>query len=344
MFKRITALSMAVIMTAAMMFGCAKKDNSKENNQTKETTTVEEITSASKKDVNIAVLKGATAIGMVSLMDSSDKGTASNNYKFEIHGTADEINTKLIKGELDMACVPCNVASVLYNKTEGKIQMAAINTLGVLYIVETGNSINSVSDLKGKTIYATGQNTTPEYTLRHLLSSNGIDPDKDVNIQFKSEASEVAAMLSEADDAIAMLPQPYVTSAMLKNDKVRIALDVTAEWEKTTKDSTVVTGVLVVRKEYAEKNPDVMTAFLKEYSNSIAFASNETDKCAELLEGYDIFKAAVAKKAMPYITTKYIDGDEMVTKTTSYLKALYDQNSKSIGGNMPGDDFFYISK
>lgn len=345
-FKKIISIIIIGLMLTTLFAGCSKKTSN--NGTTKEagnseataTNQEEPTTRAPKKDVKIAVLKGATAIGAAKLMEDSDAGNASNNYIFSVHGTADEINASLIKGELDMACVPCNVASVLYNKTEGKLQVAAVNTLGVLYIIETGNTITTVSDLKGKTIYTTGQGTTPEYTLRHLLFSSGIDPDKDVDIQFKSEATEVAAMLSQADNAIAMLPQPYVTSVMINNDKARIALDVTAEWEKSSADSTVVTGVLVVRTAFAKENPELMKTFLAEYKASIDFASTNTDECATILEKYDIFKAAVAKKAMPYITTAYIDGEEMKTKICSYLTVLHSMNPAAVGGKLPGDDFY----
>jgi len=175
-----------------------------------------------KLNINVAALKGPTGIGMVKLMEDSENNNTLHNYNFTIAGEADEISAGLIKGDFDIAAVPCNLASVLYNKTKGQIKLAAINTLGVLYIVETGTSIETVEDLKGKTIYSTGYGTTPQYTLNYLLNSYGIDPEKDVTVEYKTEATEVAAILSETDNAIAMLPQPYVTTVMMNNDKVRI--------------------------------------------------------------------------------------------------------------------------
>ena len=234
-----------------------------------------------KTDISVAVMKGPTALGMVKLMEDNEAGTTANNYSFTVAGTADEITPKLIKGELQIAAVPCNLASVLYNKTEGKISMLAVNTLGVLYIVETGDGIQKVEDLKGKTIFSTGKGTTPEYTLRYLLSAAGLDPDKDVTIEFKSEATEIAALLADADDAIAMLPQPYVTTVMMNNDKVRIALDVTAEWEALTNgESSVVTGVLVAQKSFIEENKEAVDAFLAEYVLSTQYANEQTESAA----------------------------------------------------------------
>lgn len=295
-----------------------------------------------KTDISIAVMKGPTALGMVKLMEDNEVGIAANNYSFMVAGAADEISPKLIKGELQMAAVPCNLASVLYNKTEGQISMLAVNTLGVLYIVETGDGIQKVEDLKGKTIYSTGKGTTPEYTLRYLLSAAGLDPDKDVTIEFKSEATEIAALLSDAEDAVAMLPQPYVTTVMMNNEKVRIALDVTAEWEALTNgESSVVTGVIVAQKSFIEENKAAVDAFLAEYALSTQYANEQTESAAELVEKFGIFKAAVAKKAMPYCNIVCIQESEMEQKAGAYLNTLYEQAPNAVGGKLPEADFYY---
>lgn len=297
-----------------------------------------------RTDINIAVMTGPTAIGLVKVMKDNEDNAADNNYNFQVFGEATEISTGLVKGELDVACVPCNLASVLYNKTEGSIVVAGINTLGVLYIVETGDTIHSVSDLAGKTIYTTGQGTTPEYTLRYILSGNGINPDSDVTIEFKSEAAEVVSALSENPDAIAMLPQPYVTVAMNNNDALHIALDITEEWEKLDSDSTVITGVVVARKEWADAHSDAFNEFLSEYPESAAFTNDNIEEAAELIEHFGIFKASIAKKAIPYCNVTFISGDEMKSKISSYLNVLYEQNPASVGGALPGDDFYYMTE
>lgn len=296
-----------------------------------------------KIDIKIAALKGPTAIGMVKQMEDAAEGLTTNHYQYTIAGTADEITTGLVKGDFDIAAVPCNMASVLYNKTEGKIKLVGINTLGVLYIIETGETIQSVANLKGKTIYSTGLGTTPQYTLNYILSANGLDPEKDVTIVYKTEPTEVAAMLAEADNAIAMLPQPYVTSVMMTNEKVRIALDVAKEWEAVSTDaSSVVTGVVVVRSDFLEKNKTAFDAFMAEYQASTDYVNANVQEAADLLEKFDIFKAAVAKNAIPYCNITMIQGEEMKTKVNGYLAALHQQNPKAVGGKLPAEDFYYI--
>lgn len=298
---------------------------------------------AEKTNIRIAALKGPTAIGMIKIMDDAAAGETAGNYDFMLSGTADEISTGLVKGEIDIAAVPCNLASVLYNKTGGEIKLAGINTLGVLYIIETGNKINSVEDLKGCTIYSTGLGTTPQYTLNYLLNSYGIDPEKDVTIEYKTEATEVASILSETGDAIAMLPQPYVTTVMLNNNKIRIALDVAEEWDKASNgQGSVVTGVVVVRKAFLEENEKAFGAFMEEYENSVDFVNSNIDEAAALVENQGIFKAAVAKKAIPYCNITLIRGEEMKKKVAGYLGILYDQNPKAVGGNLPAEDFYYM--
>ena len=303
-------------------------------------------TAAQKMDVKVAAMKGPTAIGMVQMMKNAADRTAKNNYEFTITGTADEFTANLIKGDIQIAAVPANLAANLYHKSNGKIQVMGINTLGVLYILENGDTIQKVADLKGKTIYATGKGTTPEYTLRYLLKSAGINPDQDVTIEFKSEATEVAALMAATDkDVIAMLPQPYVTTVMTQNDKVKIALDVTEEWNKLAgADSTVVTGVVAVNADFAQKNPEVIKQFMEEYQNSANYVNANVEAAAQLVEQFDIFKAAVAQKAIPYCNITFINGAEMKTKLNSYYQVLFDENPASIGGAMPADAFYYMAK
>lgn len=324
LFRRVGAVFMLTMCTG-LFAGCSKKV-------------------ATKTDINIAVMTGPTAIGLVKVMDDNENGSAANNYNFQVYGEATEISTGLVKGELDVACVPCNLASVLYNKTDGGIVVAGINTLGVLYIVETGDSIHSVSDLAGKTIYTTGQGTTPEYTLRYILSGSGLNPDSDVTIEFKSEAAEVVSALTENPDAIAMLPQPYVTVAMNNNDKLHIALDVAEEWNKISDSSTVVTGVVVARKEWVDAHTDAFNAFLEEYPASAAYTNDNIASAAGLIEHFGIFKAAIAEKAIPYCNVTFISGDDMKSAISGYLTALYEQNPSAVGGSLPGDDFYYMSR
>ena len=292
-------------------------------------------------EINIGCMKGPTAIGMIKLLSDSDEGTTQNIYHYTIAGTADELSAALIQGDMDIAAVPCNLASVLYNRTEGEIVTVAINTLGVLYIVEEGETIHSVTDLQGKTIYSTGQGTTPEYTLRYLLMVNGLDPDRDVSIEYKSESPEVVAILAQNSDAVAMLPQPYVTSALNNNGNLRIALDVTKEWEASSEDSTVVTGVIVARKDFINEHKEAFTAFLSEYKASTAYANECATETSLLLEKFDIFKAAIAEKAIPFCNVTYIDGAEMEAKVTAYLQVLYGQNPNAVGGSVQEGMFWF---
>lgn len=297
-----------------------------------------------KSTIRIASMKGPTSIGLVKLYDDASDNKTANNYDYQICGTADEIATGLIKGELDAACVPANLAGVLYNKTEGKIKIAAVNTLGVLYILSKGVDISSVADLKGQTIYTTGQGTTPEYTLRHILSENGIDPDKDVTIEYMSEATEVLQKASAIDSAVVMLPEPFVEVAKTKDSAFETVIDLTKEWEKIHDDSSIVTGVLVVSEDYASSNENALKTFLDEYKASSENATANIEETASLLEKYDIIKAAIATKAIPYCNICFITGDEMVSKVTGYFKVLFDANPDSLGKKLPDNDIFYIVK
>ena len=292
----------------------------------------------------IAGLKGPTTMGMVKLMDDAEQGLYDNSYTVTMYGAADEIVPLLSKGELDMAAVPANLAATLYQKLEGKVQVAAINTLGVLYVVTTGDAeVTSVADLAGKTVYSTGKGTTPEYALNYILTQNGLDPAADLTIEYKSEATEVTAMLAEAGEgAVAVLPQPYVTIASTQNENLRVALDLTEEWDKVNAESTLVTGVLVVNSDFAKENEAAFAEFLEDYAASIEYVNANVAEAAELVANYGIVpKAPVAEKALPACTIVYIAGEEMKADLQGYLQVLYDQNPDSVGGALPGDDFYY---
>lgn len=292
--------------------------------------------------VRIAGLKGPTTMGLVNLLEMEKKGKASLDYDLQLYGAADEIVPKLIKGELDMAAIPANLAATLYQKTNGGIQVMAVNTLGVLYVVEKGDTVHSFADLKGRTILSTGKGTTPEYVLRYLLRKNGLDPDKDVKIEYYSEASEVTAqMAATRKDAIAVLPQPYVTAAQVKDSSLRVVLDLTKEWNKVC-DTQLITGVTVVRKAYAEAHPEVVTAFLNDYKQSVDAANNDLDGTAALCERVGVVaKAAIAKKALPKCNIVCRTGAEMQKDVAAYLQVLYDASPAAVGGKLPDSGFYW---
>lgn len=297
-------------------------------------------------DVNIMALKGPTGMGLVQFMSEAEAGNLKDNkYHVAIVAAPDEVAPKLSKGEADIAAVPANLASVLYQNTEGAVQVLAINTLGVVYMVENGESVNSVEDLRGKTIYASGKNTTPEYALNYILQQSGIDPEKDVTIEWKSEHTECLAALMADQNGIAMLPQPFVTTAQMKNDSIRVALDLTAEWDKLQANSdtpsTMVTGVVVARKEFVEHNPAAVSNFMDHYKESVDFVNKNIADAAKLIGDYDIVPTKVAEKAIPACNITFIEGEEMKEKLSGYLAVLAEQNPKAVGGALPQDDFYY---
>lgn len=299
----------------------------------------EETASAETADgtLRVAGLKGPTTMGLVNLMAGEDAA----DYDFEMYGKADEIVPQLVKGELDAAAVPANLAATLYQKTNGAIEVACINTLGVLYVVENGETVNSVEDLKGKTIVTTGKGTTPEYVLRYILTENGVDPDNDVTLDFYSEATEALAQLQAGTSTIAMLPQPFVTSALAQVEGLRVALDMNEEWEKVA-GSKLVTGVLVARKDAVEADPARFAAFMDGYKSSVEAANTDLENTAALCEQYGIVaKAALAQKALPNCNIVFETGDEMKTDLETYFNVLYAADPTSVGGQLPADDFYY---
>ena len=297
-------------------------------------------------DVRVGSLKGPTSIGLVELMERAENNETENEYSFTMEVAADTLLTMMIQKELDIALVPANVASVLYNKTEGQVVVIDINTLGVLYMLSGDDSIENISDLKGKTIYLTGKGTTPDYVLQYVLEENGLTTD-DVTLEYKAEATEVAAHLTAEEDAIGLLPQPFATATMVKNENLKTIFDMNEEWEKVVddKESMMVTGVTVVRKEFLEANEGAVKLFLKDHKQSAEYVNSNLDDAATLVVNTGIIeKEPIAKKAIPQCNISYIDGKEMKTALSGYLEVLFNKDAKAVGGSLPEEDFYYIAK
>lgn len=290
----------------------------------------------------VGSLKGPTSMGLVNFMHDEETDD-DPEYTFSMVTAADELVAQFSSDQVDIALLPANVASVLYNKTNGNVQVIDINTLGVLYLVTADDSISSVADLKGKTIYTTGKGQTPEYTLNYLLAANDLTAN-DVTIEFKSEATEVVSVLSQDPTAIGLLPQPFATVACQQNENLQMVCDLTSEWDAVG-NGTLVTGVTVAKKSFIEANPKCIDEFLDEHEDSAEDAREDVEGTAELVASYGIIeKAPVAAKALPKCNITYLDNEEMKTALSGYLQALYDQNPESVGGELPGDDFYYFNQ
>lgn len=347
--KADTTTPASTAATEATTAESTTKESAKEST-TAAATTAAESNSASEAakaeegiSIRIGSMKGPTSMGLVSLMKKADNGETANTYAFNMVTAADELVALLTKEELDIAMIPANLASVLYNKNEGGITVLNINTLGVLDVVENGSQITSIQDLEGKTVYMTGQGTVPEYSFRYVLDKNGLT-DK-VTLEFKSEPTEVVNLVAETEGAVGLLPQPFVTTAVMQNDKLNIALNLTEEWDKVSEGkSSMVTGVTVVRTAFLEENEDAVKSFLADYKESVEAVNADAEAAAALIEEYGIVKAAVAKKALPYCSITYMDGEEMKSALSGYLESLLSQEAKSIGGKLPADNFYYIAK
>ena len=321
--------------TSLVLAEAQKEENGETDQESEEKDIVADEVDSDSPVMKIGALKGPTAMGMAQLLDD-------DNYEFSISASPDEIVPMIVQGQVDVAAVPSNLASVLYQKTDKNVSVLAVNTLGVLYLVENGDSIQSVEDLKGKTIYASGKGATPEYALNSVLESNGLDPEKDVTIEYKSEHAEVVAALAEDQTAVGLLPQPFVTTALMKNENLRVALDLNELWESSVTDgSKLVTGVVIARNDYLKEHEADVDAFMDAYKNSVEFVNSDTEAAAEIIGNHDIIPAEVAVKAIPECSIVFVEGDEMQTILSGYLNTLNEQNPETIGGQLPDEDFYY---
>lgn len=294
-------------------------------------------------EVNLYVLSGPTGIGAMNLWAAADAGETQNTYHITMPGANDEVVAAISNGDADIAAVATNLAATLYNKTSGGVTVLAVNTLGVLSLLGNGQEIASIADLAGKTIYAPGQGANPEYILRYVLTGNGLDPDKDVTIQFVGEGSELLTVWQTDPEAVIMAPQPVATSILMQNENAVTLFNMTDEWDKVSGgDSTLMMGCVIVRNEFLQENPGAVALFLQECAASIEKAQSDVEGTAALCEQYGLIpKAALAKAAIPSCGLTFVTGAEMKSALSGYLQVMFDADPKSVGGAMPGDDFYY---
>ncbi|MDO4835608.1 MAG: ABC transporter substrate-binding protein [Clostridia bacterium] len=316
--KKALIICLALILTFSMI-ACAKTQQNNEQ---------------PAEPVRVAALAGPTGMGLAYMMqDMQDR------YTVELFTAPDQVTAKIINGEVDIAAVPINLASVLCKKTEGKVNVIAINTLGVLYVLENGNTINSIADLAGKTIWSTGEGSTPEYILNYLLEANGLTDS--VKVEYISDNAELIAKLADGSAEVALLPEPHVSIATAQNENVRVALKVNDLWSEKN-DTKLLQGVYIVRSDYLASNKEQVDAFLKDAAESAKKVVSEEDAPAVVVAQGIIGKEPIAKRAIPNCNITLITGSEMKVSVSAMLKVLFDANPKSIGGAMPGDDFYYV--
>jgi len=321
------AAALALVLCA----GCSAQQSAQEP--------VEEPVEEEAVTVRVGSLKGPTSLGLLNMMDHAEKNETEGTYEFTILTAADEMAANVVQGNVDIALVPANLASVLYKKTEGKVTVIDINTLGVLYCVSADDSITGVKDLSGRTVVTTGQGTTPEFSLRYLLKEYGVE---DCNIEFKSEATEVVIALQQDPSLIAVLPQPFATAAQIKNEGLKANFALGDAWDELNNGSRLVTGVTIVRNDFLAEHPGAVNKFLNDHFGSVE-DSKDVDTTAELAVKYGIVEAApVAKKALPNCALVCITGSEMKTALSGYLQVLFDADPASVGGALPEDGFYYV--
>ena len=341
--KKIFALLLTLTLMLsciALLSACGNSKDTDSNSETNAPETEPDVVLDTELDIRVSVLNGTTGFGAAKLMDAAQKDESALNYNFKVETDASVINTGLINNEIDFAALPTNAASVLFNKTQGGVKVIALNTLGVLYVVENGNTVNSLADLAGKTVYCPAQN--PAFIFEAICRANGVNVT--IDTAYAQPADLRTALASGLLD-IAVLPEPMVTIAKSANDKLVTALDLTEEWEKAYGENTLMQGCIVVRTEWAKNHPNELNEFLKAYKESVEYTVAHPDDASELIVSTAVFagKAPVAAKAIPNCNIVYIDGDEMASSLSIFFEKLYAISPSAVGGSIP-DSGIYLKK
>lgn len=331
------SLLLVLMLVLSLFVGCSQEKTPVESTPVEETQPKEV---KEPVNVNIAGLKGPTSIGMINLIDEKALNSDKYNVEYIVESTPDALTGKIISGEIQISSLPTNLASVLYNKTGGALQIMALNTVGNLYIVGT-DEIASIKDLEGKTLGMSGKGVTPDFVMNYLLKQNGLE--NTVELDYALDHPTLAQTVIAEDTKVALLPQPFATQAMMKNNNVKILFDLNEEWKTTTNgESGIFTGCIVVNKEFAENNKEFVAEFLKQYEVSVNWVNENPADASVLVQKHEIMpSAALVEKAIPYCGITYKFAADEKEKINGFLKILFDSNPASVGGNLPGEDFYY---
>lgn len=351
------ALALALIL--CLLVACSPKqaENTPAPTPTPEATATPEATPESTAElsrtpeleggeVRVSMLKGPTGLGAAKLMADAQAEKTVNQYEFNVFAEATEAVAALSKGEVDIAAVPTNLAATLYHKLDGGVQLLCLNTGGVLYILENGDTVHSMKDLKGKTIHAFGQGANPEFILNYLLELNGLKAGEDVAVQWYAAADEVTTAMASGQINLCMLPVPAATAVQIQNPDVRSAVSLNDAWTESEGEGAMVMGCLVVRSAFAQEHPEFVNTFLEEYAQSVKFMTDpaNADQAAALAEGAGIVpKAAIAKRAIPDASLCCVTGDDMMDWVQGFYEVLFRADPKSIGGSIPDGAFYFQS-
>lgn len=291
-----------------------------------------------KQNVVIAGLKGPTSIGMIKLIDEKALNDNKYNVEYVAESAPDALMAKIIGGEIQISSLPINLASTIYNKTNGEIQIAAVNTIGNLYII--GNSdIISLDDLKGKTLAISSKGATHDYAMNYILANKKLS--EEVTIKYFPDHASLAQSVIGEDSKVALLPQPFVTQALVNNNKVKILLDLNKEWKSVT-DIELYTGCIVVNKKFAQNNKEFVKNFFSQYKISVDWVNNNPKDAALLVEKNGIMlNATIIEKAIPYSGITFKKAFEDKDNLNKFYKILFDSNPASIGGKLPDEGFYY---
>ncbi len=337
---------LVIVLVLSMLAGCSNEtpndDTPPENNEQEivEPEDNEPEENIEPVNVTIAGLKGPTSIGMIKMID--EKALQSDNYNVEYiqEAAPDSLTGKIINGDIQISSVPINLASVLYNKTEGDVQLMAVNTVGNLFIVGT-EDLSTIEELKGKVIGMSAKGSTPDFAMNYILKQNGID--EKTTLDYVLDHATLAQSVIAEDNTVALLPQPFVTQVMMQNDNVKMLIDLNEAWSAASEGaSELFTGCIIVNKEFAENNKEFISEFLKEYEKSVNWVLENPKDASLLVEKHEIMpSAALVEKAIPYCGITFRNAQDSKTSLNNFYKVLFDSNPASVGGSMPDDEFYF---
>jgi len=333
-----------VLCMAIMAVSCTTQDTATKTPEATPTGTVAPTAEPTPvpAELDVFAMKGPTGIGMAPIFSDAAAGKTFDKYNFTIATNAQEKLSDLIAGNYDIASIPTNLAATLAKRAPGVYKIAAVNTLGVLYVVDGTGTVAKVEDLKGKTVYATGQGQVPQFALEFVLEKNGLKVGEDVVIEYLADAADVGALISSKAAGVAMLPQPYVTTVLASNSDYKVALDITKEWDKVADEgSHLMTSCIVVNTKTYESNKAAVERFMELFRKSVKFVNeNPKDASLTVVEAGIVAKAPLAEKAIPQCNIVCVEGDEMKTSLKAFYQAIFAVNPQLIGGQVPADEIF----
>lgn len=186
----------------------------------------------------------------------------------------------LFSGDIDIGYIgPVPAISANVKSSGDVVIISSAAKGGAVLVKRKGSDIKTIADLDGKVIAIPQMGNTQHLSLLKLLDDNNLKPTTNggtVTISAVSNA-DVANTMKRGDIDAAYVPEPW--GATLLEEDAELMLDYNEIYYNGEYDVALV----VARKEFIEKKPEIIEEFLKQHKEATEKINNDRDNSLKII-------------------------------------------------------------